>query len=203
MGSFNINNLIQDDDTNISSLLQTTDADKLTRAKRIARSFLTSNPGLNRTSIGRSSSGSFYDFSNNRLGVNTDSPDVLAHELGHAARLSEASELYKGILGTSKRLSRVNNLLSMPLASIVALNKSTDLDTRRDILKKMAIGSAILSSPNIFEELAASAHAVRHSDTPIRTALRVAPGMVSHLMNDGTAPLTYLSMHALTSKDFK
>ena len=203
MGFFNLNNLIQDDDSNIKNLLQTSDVDKLSRAKRIARSFLSSNPGLARTSIGRSSTGSFYDFNSNRLGVNTDSPDVLAHELGHATRLSDASDLYKGILGTSKRLARINNLIAMPLASIVALNKSTDLETRRDILRKMALGSAIISSPNLFEELAASAHAVRHSDTPIRTAISVTPGMFSHMLSDGTAPLTYLSMHALTSKDFK
>ena len=203
MGYLNINNLIQDDDSNIKYLLQTDDVDKLSRAKRIARSFLTSNPTISKTSIGRSSAGSFYDFNSNRLAVNTDSPDILAHELGHAARLSDASELYKGILGTSKRLSSINNLIAMPLASLVALNKSTDIDTRRDILRKMAIGSAILTSPNIFEELAASAHAIRHSDTPIRTGLRVAPGMLSHMLSGSTAPLTYLSMHALTSKDFK
>lgn len=204
MGLANIQEISNSRDKNpIQQLLSTDDSHKLTRAQRIARSFLKSNPGLKDTKFGRSASGSFYDFSTNRVGVDTSSPDVLAHELGHAARLADASDLYKGILGTSKRLSRINNLIATPLASVVALNKSMDLEDRRDILRKLALGSAIINSPNMFEELAASAYAMRHSDTPIRTGIRVLPGMVSHMLSDGTAPLAYVSMHALTSKDFK
>jgi hypothetical protein len=204
MGLGNINEISDYRDKNpIQQLLVTDDLSKLTRAQRIARSFLASNPHIKDTKFGRSASGSFYDFNTNRIGVDTSSPDILAHELGHAARLADASTLYKGILGTSKRLARVNNLIATPLASVIALNKGMNLEDRRDILRKLALGSAVINSPNIFEELAASSYAVRHSDTPIRTGFRVIPGMVSHMLSDGTAPLTYLSMHALTSKDFK
>lgn len=189
--------------SDISRVLGTQDLAKLTRAQRIARSFINSNPHIRDTRIGRSSGGSFYDFSSNRVGVATDSPDVMSHELGHAARLSDSSDLYKALLGTSKRLARVNNLIAMPLASLVALNKNQSIDSRRDILRKLAIGSAIIGAPNILEELAASGYAMRHSDTPIMTGIKITPGMVSHMLSDGTAPLTYLSMHALTSKDFK
>lgn len=204
MGPILIKDLAESKDAQIlSRVLGTGDIDSISRAKRIALNFLASNPAIANTRIGRSNTGSFYDYSSNRLGLNTDSPDILAHELGHAARLSEASPAYKALLGASKGLSRVNNLVSLPLASIVALNKNSDEKQRRSILKGLTLVSAAITAPNLFEELAASAHASSNSDTPFRTAIRVMPGMVSHVLHDATAPLTYFSLNRLMDKDFK
>ncbi len=187
----------------LSKVLNTGDINSISRAKRIALNFLASNPSIANTRVGRSSSGSFYDFANNRLGVDTESPDVLAHELGHAARLADASELYKRVLGSSKRLSRLNNLVSMPIATMVALNKNSSNEDRRALLKTLGLASAALTLPNVFEEVAASAHAAKNSDTPLRTSVRVLPGMISHLLHDSTAPLTYLALNNLLDKDLK
>ena len=204
MGPIYIKDLANSDNAQLlSKVLGTGDIESISRAKKIALNFLANNPSIASTRIGRSSSGSFYDFSNNRLGVDTDSPDVLAHELGHAARLSEASDAYKSVLGVSKRLARINNLISMPLATIVALNKGSSNEDKRSLLKGLTLVSAALTAPNIFEELAASAHASANSDTPIRTAIKVMPGMASHLLNDSTAPLTYFALNNLLNKDLK
>jgi hypothetical protein len=204
MGPILIKDLAESKDAQIlSRVLGTGDIDSISRAKRIALNFLARNPSIANTRVGRSSSGSFYDYASNRLGVNSDSPDVLAHELGHAARLADASAGYKALLSASKGLSRINNLVSMPLATIVALNNNSDKEQRRAILKGLSLVSTAIAAPNLFEELAASTHAARNSDTPIRTAIRVAPGMISHALNDTTAPLTYLALNRLLDKDFK
>jgi hypothetical protein len=204
MGPLLIKDLAESKDAQIlSRVLGTGDINSISRAKKIALNFLASNPSIAGTRVGRSTSGSFYDYGSDRLGVDSDSPDVLAHELGHAARLVDASDTYKGLLTTSKGLSRINNLVSMPLATIIALNEKSDRDQKRSILKGLALASAAITSPNLFEEVAASAHAVSNSDSPIRTGLRVIPGMVSHVLSDTTAPLTYFALSRLLDKDFK
>jgi hypothetical protein len=204
MGPILIKDLAESKDAQLlSRVLGTGDIDSISRAKRIALNFLANNPSIAETRVGRSSGGSFYDYGSNRLGLNTDSPDIMAHELGHAARLADASPAYKALLSVSKGASRINNLVSMPIASIVALNKKSDEQQRRAILKGLTLVSAAIAAPNLFEELAASAHASRNSDTPFRTALKVMPGMLSHSLNDATAPLTYFSLNRLMDKDFK
>ncbi len=204
MGPIYIKDLSDKDSARlISNVLGTGDIESISRARKIALNFLAKNPSIANTRVGRSSSGSFYDFAGNKLGLNTDSPDVLAHEMGHAARLAEASDLYKGVLSASKGLSRINNLVSMPVATMVALNKNSSNEQRRSMLKGLTLASAALTMPNILEEFAASAHAVSNSDSPVRTAFRVTPGMASHLLHDSTAPLTYYALNNLLNKDFK
>jgi hypothetical protein len=204
MGPILIKDLAESKDAQLlSRVLGTGDIDSISRAKRIALNFLANNPSIADTKVGRSSSGSFYDYGSNRLGLSTDSPDVMAHELGHAARLADASGAYKALLTASKGASRINNLLSMPIASIVALNKNSDREQKRSILRGLSLVSAAIAAPNLFEELAASTHAARNSDTPFRTAVRVMPGMLSHALHDATAPLTYFTLNRLLDKDFK
>jgi hypothetical protein len=151
-----------------------------------------SNPHIKDTYVGKAVPGtSFYDFKKNRLGIGHKSADVLAHEMGHAASLANASEFYKTLLRASKRASRISNTMSLPLAGFIALNPRLSKEQKTKMLNTAAIASGALASPNIVEELIASGRAVYHSPTKIRTTAAMVPGFLSHTLNDFSAPATY------------
>tara|TARA_B100000073_G_scaffold300773_1_gene267359 strand:+ start:122 stop:730 length:609 start_codon:yes stop_codon:yes gene_type:complete len=168
------------------------DKDQVAKIKTLASSMSGANPHIKDTYIGKSAPNvSFYDFKNNRLGIGHASSDVLAHEMGHAASLANSSELYKDILRGSKALSRLSNLASLPVASFISLNPKLTPAQKTSLLDKATLASALVASPNILEELNASARAIYHSPTTFRTAASMIPGIVSHTFNDFTAPSTY------------
>lgn len=169
------------------------DEDQVSKIQTLVSSMSGANPHIKDTYVGKSAPNvSFYDFRNNRLGIGHKSTDVLAHEMGHAASLADASEIYKGLLRGAKGLSRLSNMASMPIASFVALNPQLTLDQKRDILNKATLVAGAVAAPNLIEELKASGRAVYHSPTKLRTAANMVPGIVSHSFNDLTAPSTYI-----------
>lgn len=168
------------------------DEDQVEKIKTLASSMAGSNPHINDTYVGKSAPGvSFYDFKNNRLGIGHPSSDVLAHEMGHAASLANASDLYKSMLRGAKRLSNLSNTAAIPIASFIGLNPRLTKDQKQDLLTKATLASSLIVAPNILEELGASARAIYHSPTKFRTALNMVPGIASHTFNDFTAPSTY------------
>lgn len=168
------------------------DKDQVSKIKTLVSSMASSNPHIRSTYVGKSAPNvSFYDFKNNRLGIGHSSSDVLAHEMGHAASLANSSELYKSLLRGSKTLSRLSNSAALPIASFIGLNPKLTRDQKESLLEKATIASSVLASPNLLEELNASAKAVYHSPTKFRTALNMVPGIASHTFNDFTAPATY------------
>lgn len=201
MGPISVKDISNTDTINsLGELLGSKDTSKLDSHQRIALNFLKGNPNISGTKVHRSLGGSFYDFANNRLGLHSDSPDILAHELGHAARLADASKEYKSLLSAAKRVSSINNMVSMPIASLIALNKNMEYESKKHALRNLALVSAGISSPNLMEELAASYHAVKNSDSPLRTTIGMAPGIVSHSLNDLSAPLTYAAVNKLVKE---
>lgn len=168
------------------------DEDQASKITTLVRSMTTSNPHIRDTYIGKSAPNtSFYDFKNNKLGIGHASTDVLAHEMGHAASLANSSELYKGMLRGAKSVSRLSNQVALPIATFISLNPKLDRQQKKSLLLQATLASTALATPNIFEELNASAKAVYHSPTKFRTALNMIPGIVSHTFNDATAPSTY------------
>lgn len=179
------------------------DEDQVAKIKTLASSMAGSNPHINDTYVGKSAPDvSFYDFQNNRLGIGHSSSDVLAHEMGHAASLANASDLYKSMLRGAKRLSSLSNTAAIPIASFIGLNPRLTKDQKQDLLTKATLASSLIVAPNILEELGASARAIYHSPTKFRTALNMVPGIASHTFNDFTAPSTYyLANNILRSSD--
>lgn len=171
--------------------------------KRIASSYLTQNPAMAATRLGKSKGGAFYDFDRNALGVASANPHVLAHEMGHAHRLAEATEGYKSLLKGSKAAVRLGNVLAMPISLVIAANKQLELDTKNKALAAIAVGAGLAAAPNLFEELAASAHAVHKSPTKIRTAINMLPSVASHSLHDLTAPGTALAVRTLLNTEGK
>ena len=168
------------------------DEDQVAKIRTLASSMAGSNPHINDTYVGKSAPGvSFYDFKNNRLGIGHRSSDVLAHEMGHAASLADASDFYKGMLRGTKRLSSLSNMAAVPMASFIGINPRLTKDQKQDLLTKATLASALIVAPNILEELGASARAIYHSPTKFRTALNMVPGIASHTFNDFNAPSTY------------
>lgn len=168
------------------------DEDQVKKIKTLASSMTGNNPHIRNTYVGKSAPNvSFYDFKNNRLGIGHASSDVLAHEMGHAASLANSSDFYKSILRGAKGLSRLSNDAAIPVASFIALNPKLTSAQKDSMLDKATLISALVTAPNLLEELNASAKAVYHSPSTLSTAINMIPGIVSHTFNDFTAPSTY------------
>lgn len=168
------------------------DRDQVAKIQTLVQSMIKSNPHISKTFVGKSKPNvSFYDFTHDRLGIGHSSPHVLAHEMGHAASLGNSSEFYKNLLRASKKATRLSNSLALPISSFIGLNPKmtgSQKDTAYDVA---AIASGLLAAPNLLEELKASATAVTHSPTKLRTGVAMVPGFVSHSVNDLAAPATY------------
>ena len=168
------------------------DEDQAQKIRFIASSMAAKNPHINKAFLGKAAPGtSFYDFKNHRLGIGHKSSDVLAHELGHAASLGNASNFYKELLRASKKASRLSNMIATPAAAFIAANPQLTSTQKNKLLDAGTAVSAAIAAPNLYEELAASTIATKHSPTKLRTAMGMLPGIVSHSMNDLAAPSTY------------
>jgi hypothetical protein len=168
------------------------DEDQVSKIQTLVSSMSGANPHIKDTYVGKSAPNvSFYDFKNNRLGIGHRSTDVLAHEMGHASSLANASELYKSLLRGAKAATRVSNNLAIPLSSFIGLNPGMTMEQKERALNIATIASGSIALPNLFEELMASSSAIRHSPTKLRTAAAMVPGIASHSFNDLAAPSTY------------
>ena len=178
------------------------DEDQVSKIQTLVSSMAGANPHIKETYVGKSAPGvSFYDFKNNKLGIGHKSSDVLAHEMGHAVSLANAGDFYKGLLRASKRASRISNALALPVSTFIGLNPKMTKDQKSKALDIAAGISAAITVPNLYEELKASGSAIYHSPTKLRTGAAMVPGIVSHSLNDLTAPTTYYLSKKLLGDD--
>lgn len=168
------------------------DEEQADKIRFIAKSMSSKNPHIRKAFLGKAAPGtSYYDFKNHRLGIGHKSSDVLAHEMGHAASLGNSSDFYKELLRASKKASRVSNQIAAPISAFITMNPKITKTQKEQLLDLATVASGAVTAPNLFEELAASTIATKHSPTKIRTALNMIPGMASHSLNDLSAPATY------------
>ena len=158
--------------------------------KALAIKYLEKNPSIRDVEVGKvPSGGDSFNWASGRLGVSSSDPDILSHEASHASRLKEDS-LYRDILGMSKRVMGVNNMVAIP--AILGIRSFVgDSDSRNTILKTLAGVSALAAAPNLVEETRATAEALTKSEDRLRTALKLAPGLASHFAHDMIAPTAY------------
>tara|TARA_Y100000310_G_C20582864_1_gene763875 strand:- start:641 stop:1246 length:606 start_codon:yes stop_codon:yes gene_type:complete len=180
------------------------DEDQVSKIQTLVSSMAGANPHIKETYVGKAAPGvSFYDFKNNKLGIGHKSSDVLAHEMGHAASLADASDFYKGLLRASKRATRISNALAVPIAGFLGLNPKMTKEQKEKALNVATAISSGLAAPNLFEELKASGRAIYHSPTKLRTGAAMVPGMMSHSLNDLAAPVTYYLANKLLGENSK
>jgi hypothetical protein len=172
----------------------------MVRINSIAKKYINDDPGLSELSIGKSTGGDFYDIKNDRIAIRSADPDILSHELGHAARLRDSSDIYKSILRGSKAINKVLGVGSIPIGGAISYSKSIDDGNRSGILKGLAIANAITSLPNLAEEALASAHAMSNSTNKLKTLTTLLPGFGSHALHDLGGSGTYLLFDQITKK---
>jgi hypothetical protein len=174
------------------------DMDQVSKIQVLADSMVGGNPHIRETFLGKAKPGiSFYDFKNNKLGLGHASTDVLAHEMGHAASLANASDFYKALLRGSKKATKWSNTAALPLSALIAKYPKLTRGQRKKLLLGAAAVSGAVALPNLLEEANASVKATYHSPTKLRTGLAMLPGLVSHSSHDLTAPTTYILANKL------
>lgn len=177
------------------------DEDQVDKIKLLVESMSKSHPHIKGTYVGKAKPGiSFYDFKNDRLGIGHKSSDVLAHEMGHAASLANSSDFYKALLRGSKKLTNLSNKASVPLSTLIYNMPRLTQEQKSNLLLGAGALSGLVAAPNLLEEANASLKAIYHSPTKLRTGVAMVPGIISHSINDMTAPATYLVADKLLRK---
>lgn len=175
--------------------------DQVRKIQLLVESMAGSHPHIEGTFVGKAKPGvSFYDFKNDRLGIGHRSSDVLAHEMGHAASLANASDFYKGLLRGSKKLTNISNKASVPLSALIYNMPKLTQEQKSKLLLGAGALSGLIVAPNLLEEANASLKAIHHSPTKFRTGVAMLPGIISHSINDMSAPATYLVADKLLRK---
>tara|TARA_B100000214_G_scaffold375467_2_gene361976 strand:+ start:2321 stop:2962 length:642 start_codon:yes stop_codon:yes gene_type:complete len=173
----------------------------MVRINSIARKFVKEDPTLSDLNIGKSSGSDFYDIKKDRVAIRSSDPDILAHEIGHAARLRSKGNTYKHVLRGTKALNSLLTSAALPLGGAASYSSSLKDEHRSTVLKGLAAASALSAIPNMTEEVLASASALRHSTDKIRTLTSLAPGLASHALHDLGGTGTYLLFNQLANKD--
>ena len=156
----------------------------------LASRYLKENPELAGIPVGKTRSGGYYDFKNDRLALSSGDPDIFSHEVEHAVRLRDASPGYKNLLGLSKKLVALNNIAAVPAAMAMA-KLIEDPKLREKALMGSAALGTVAALPNLFEEAVASSRALGKSKDRLRTAITLGPAFGAHALHDLTAPGLY------------
>lgn len=175
----------------------------MVRVNSIAKKYLKQKPELANLHIGKSSGSDFYDIKKDRVALSTSDPDIFAHEVGHAARLRDASPTYKHILRGSKMLTGLLGKGALPIGGAVSYSKSLKDKDRSTTLRGLAAANALAALPNLTEEALASANALRNSTDKLETLTKLLPGFGSHALHDLGGTGTYLLFDQLTNKKDK
>jgi hypothetical protein len=132
-----------------------------------------------------------YDYINDVIHVRSRDPDVLAHEMEHAASLRGASPLYKKLLAVSQTAVRLNNTFALP--AIVALGNTIEDPEKKRLVYKTLLGlSTVAAAPNLWEEAKASANVVIDSPDQVESLKTLLPAFGSHALHDLAGSGAYL-----------
>lgn len=156
----------------------------MVRINSVAKKYIEDKPHLATLSIGKSTSGDFYDIRNNRIALSSSDPDIFSHELGHAARLGDSSSSYKKVLGVSRALNKILNSAAIPVSGALSFSPLVDQKHKSSILKSLAVATAVTALPNLAEEALASADAINKSTEKIKTLTNLVPGFGAHAIHD-------------------
>jgi hypothetical protein len=155
--------------------------DQAARSMVYARRFLESNPELSGLNIGLASS-SYFDHDKPRVGISQASPEILAHEIGHAADLGLDPSLYKNtVTPMSKKINRAMDTVALPGAT--ALATFFDKDTATKYLNTASMLAAVTAAPTIYNEAVASHLAGKASGNYMKTVAQLTPGLMAHTMS--------------------
>lgn len=146
-----------------------------------ARKYLKDHPELHKLKIGLSPT-SFFDHNSARIGISSSNPDILAHELGHAADLGLDQSIYKNVI--SPRSKELNSLIdNSALMGATAMTAVTDRDTASKYLNYATALAAASAAPTLYNEAVATHIAASKSGNYLKTLSKLSPGLVSHTLN--------------------
>lgn len=129
-----------------------------------------------------------YNFDSNKITTGLLDPDVLGHEMGHAANTIEAP-VYQKLLRAVRGLAYLNQTAAIP--AMLGMHAFLSDAKRKDIVNTLAGVSSALTGPILNEELGASINAVINSDDKIRTLKRVLPAFGAHAVTASLPGVLY------------
>jgi hypothetical protein len=146
-----------------------------------ARKYLKDNPELNKLRVGVAPT-SFFDHNSSRIGLSSSSPDVFAHELGHAAALGLDQGIYKNLV--TPRSKDLNDILDRTaLLGGTAASAALDREVASTYLNYASALAAATAAPTLYNEAIATHLAASKSGNYLKTVSKLSPGLVSHALD--------------------
>ena len=166
--------------TRLQKALGSTD-EEAARSLVYARKYLKDHPELYNLRIGLAPT-SFFDHNSDRIGIATSNPDILAHELGHAADLGLDQGIYKNVI--TPRSKDLNSLIdNSALIGATAMTAVTDSQVASKYLNYATALAAASAAPTLYNEAVATHIAASKSGNYLKTLSKLSPGLMSHTLN--------------------
>jgi len=162
------------------------------RIQERAQSYLDYDPDIANVEVVKIPDGGVFDILNNRIGLSSSNPDIMAHEAEHARTLRSGGGLYGALLNLSKKTTALSNIAALPV--VLGMHAFVDDDNKRkNILKALAGFTALAALPNILEEGRASARAIVGSPATLDSVGTLLPAFGEHALEGAIAPALLLA----------
>ena len=154
----------------------------------IAQRYAEENPNLENVPVtlvkGQVPAISYWNLQNPELkGImlgSAQSPNVLAHELGHIQNIENAP-YYRKFVDVARGLANIANSAGIPAAIALRLLMK-DKQRRDEILNLLSGVTAAVNAPVITDELSATLNAIQKSPNKLQAAKELTPGLLSYML---------------------
>lgn len=175
----------------LSEAAQPIDDTRREALRALVSSELARHPQLNETRIriGETGAPGAYFPGADLIAVESASPALIGHELGHAASMKNAGPAYKKIQDISREIARIQKYTTIPTAlALSALLKGSATAKALNLLSLVSAGTAL---PMLVEEAGATVDAIRNVPDKMQAVKELLPGFVRYTALAAFPPIVY------------
>jgi hypothetical protein len=139
---------------------------------------------------------SHYSKDTDTITLSTRNPSEFLKELGYASKAKSNSVLIgknNPIQDYSRSAATALSIGAIPIAVLIANNKSMSIDNKLDLLDTLVGGSTAAVAPGIVSSLDTTNFAIRNSPDKLRTLRELGPSAIGTIARSVAGPLAFLS----------
>jgi hypothetical protein len=138
---------------------------------------------------------SHYSKETDTITLSTRNPSEFLKELGYAIK-SKSNSMVAGknnpIQDYSRAAAAGLSIGAIPIAVLIAGNKSISIDTKIDLLDTLIGGSSVAVAPGVISSLDTTQFAIRNSPDKLRAIKELGPGALGTIAKGIAGPLAFL-----------